>query len=34
LFTPLHLNPNVRKPIREIFGEEAVSDTRGGERNI
>jgi UDP-N-acetylglucosamine 2-epimerase (non-hydrolysing) len=31
---PMHLNPNVRKPIREIFGEEAVSDTRGGERNI
>jgi len=23
---PMHLNPNVRKPIREIFGEEAVSD--------
>jgi UDP-N-acetylglucosamine 2-epimerase (non-hydrolysing) len=31
---PMHLNPNVRKPIREIFGEEAVSDTHGGERNI
>jgi UDP-N-acetylglucosamine 2-epimerase (non-hydrolysing) len=31
---PMHLNPNVRKPIREIFGEEAVSGTNGGERNI
>ena len=31
---PMHLNPNVRKPIREIFGDEAVSGTNGGERNI
>ncbi|MDN5307370.1 MAG: hypothetical protein PWP16_733 [Eubacteriaceae bacterium] len=31
---PMHLNPNVRKPIRKIFGEKAVSDTRGGGRNI
>jgi UDP-N-acetylglucosamine 2-epimerase (non-hydrolysing) len=31
---PMHLNPNVRKPIRDIFGEEAVSGTNGGERNI
>jgi UDP-N-acetylglucosamine 2-epimerase (non-hydrolysing) len=31
---PMHLNPNVRKPIRKIFGEEAVSGTHGGERNI
>ena len=31
---PMHLNPNVRKPIQEIFGEEAVSGTRGGGRNI
>lgn len=31
---PMHLNPNVRKPIFEIFGEEAVSGTNGGERNI
>lgn len=31
---PMHLNPNVRKPILEIFGEEAVSGTNGGERNI
>lgn len=31
---PMHLNPNVRKPILEIFGEEAVSGTSGGERNI
>jgi UDP-N-acetylglucosamine 2-epimerase (non-hydrolysing) len=30
----MHLNPNVRKPIREIFGDEAVSGTNGGERNI
>jgi UDP-N-acetylglucosamine 2-epimerase (non-hydrolysing) len=30
----MHLNPNVRKPIREIFGEEAVSGTNGSERNI
>jgi UDP-N-acetylglucosamine 2-epimerase (non-hydrolysing) len=30
----MHLNPNVRKLIREIFGEEAVSDTLGGETNI
>lgn len=31
---PMHLNPNVRKPILEIFGDEAVSGTNGGERNI
>lgn len=31
---PMHLNPNVRKPILDIFGEEAVSGTRGGKRNI
>lgn len=31
---PMHLNPNVRKPILEIFGEEAVSGTSGSERNI
>jgi UDP-N-acetylglucosamine 2-epimerase (non-hydrolysing) len=31
---PMHLNPNVRKPIRETFGDEAVSGTNGGERNI
>lgn len=31
---PMHLNPNVRKPILDIFGEEAVSGTNGGERNI
>ena len=31
---PMHLNPNVRKPIREIFGDEAVSGTNGGKRNI
>ena len=31
---PMHLNPNVRKPILEIFGEEAVSGTNGGGRNI
>lgn len=31
---PMHLNPNVRKPILEIFGEEAVSGTNGDERNI
>jgi UDP-N-acetylglucosamine 2-epimerase (non-hydrolysing) len=31
---PMHLNPNVRKPILEIFGEEAVSGANGGERNI
>lgn len=31
---PMHLNPNVRKPILEIFGEEAVSGNNGGERNI
>lgn len=31
---PMHLNPNVRKPILEIFGEETVSGTNGGSRNI
>ena len=24
---PMHLNPNVRKPIREVFGEEAVNQS-------
>jgi len=31
---PMHLNPNVRKPILEIFGEEAVSGINGDDRNI
>ncbi|MDD3945142.1 MAG: UDP-N-acetylglucosamine 2-epimerase (non-hydrolyzing) [Bacteroidales bacterium] len=31
---PMHLNPNVRQPIREIFGDKAVSCTHDGERNI
>ena len=31
---PMHLNPNVRKPIREIFGEETVSGSSRHERNI
>ena len=31
---PMHLNPNVRKPILEIFGEETVSGVNGGVRNI
>lgn len=31
---PMHLNPNVRKPIREIFGEEAVSGKGNGSQNI
>lgn len=31
---PMHLNPNVRKPILEIFGEEAVSGTSGRDRTI
>jgi UDP-N-acetylglucosamine 2-epimerase (non-hydrolysing) len=31
---PMHLNPNVRKPIWEIFGEEAVSGRGNGNRNI
>jgi len=31
---PMHLNPNVRKPILEIFGEETVSGTYEGDRNI
>lgn len=32
---PMHLNPNVRKPIREIFGDEAVTVTSVSEdRNI
>jgi len=30
----MHLNPNVRKPILEIFGEEAVSGRDNGNRNI
>lgn len=31
---PMHLNPNVRKPILEIFGGEAVSVKSSRERNI
>lgn len=31
---PMHLNPNVRKPIREIFGEKAVTGRSGKESNI
>lgn len=31
---PMHLNPNVRKPILEIFGEETVSGTNCDNRNI
>lgn len=31
---PMHLNPNVRKPILEIFGEEAVSGKNRNGRNI
>jgi UDP-N-acetylglucosamine 2-epimerase (non-hydrolysing) len=32
---PMHLNPNVRKPIKEIFGEEAVNNhSRSDKRNI
>lgn len=31
---PMHLNPNVRKPIREIFGEETVTGRSGKESNI
>jgi UDP-N-acetylglucosamine 2-epimerase (non-hydrolysing) len=31
---PMHLNPNVRKPILEIFGEAAVSGTKNDNRNI
>ena len=31
---PMHLNPNVRKPIREIFGEEIVSGKNYDNRNI
>lgn len=34
---PMHLNPNVRRPIKEIFGEAAVSkniEDRSSERNI
>lgn len=31
---PMHLNPNVRKPIREIFGERAVSGENLKEHNI
>ena len=30
----MHLNPNVRKPIREIFGDEAVSGRGNDNRNI
>lgn len=31
---PMHLNPNVRKPILEIFGKEVVSGNYDGVRNI
>ncbi|MDD4033280.1 MAG: UDP-N-acetylglucosamine 2-epimerase (non-hydrolyzing) [Bacteroidales bacterium] len=31
---PMHLNPNVRKPIREIFGEDAVKGNNDNESNI
>jgi UDP-N-acetylglucosamine 2-epimerase (non-hydrolysing) len=31
---PMHLNPNVRKPILEIFGEATVSGTKNDNRNI
>jgi UDP-N-acetylglucosamine 2-epimerase (non-hydrolysing) len=31
---PMHLNPNVRKPILEIFGEAAVSGTKNDNQNI
>ena len=31
---PMHLNPNVRKPILEIFGEETVFGTNDDNRNI
>ena len=31
---PMHLNPNVRKPILEIFGKEVVSGSNSDERNI
>ena len=32
---PMHLNPNVRKPIAQVFGEEAVSDKHfSGKQNF
>jgi UDP-N-acetylglucosamine 2-epimerase (non-hydrolysing) len=31
---PMHLNPNVRKPILDIFGEEAVAGRDNSNRNI
>lgn len=31
---PMHLNPNVRKPIREIFGEGTVTERNSKESNI
>lgn len=31
---PMHLNPNVRKPIREIFGEEVMSGAKDDKSNI
>lgn len=32
---PMHLNPNVRKPIREVFGSELADQAgHGGERNL
>ena len=31
---PMHLNPNVRKPIREIFGDDVVEGKISDNRNI
>lgn len=31
---PMHLNPNVRKPIREIFGDDVVEGKTSDNRNI
>lgn len=31
---PMHMNPNVRKPIREIFGDEVVDGATTRDRNI
>lgn len=30
---PMHLNPNVRKPIAEVFGEEAICNNRNGNQS-
>lgn len=30
---PMHLNPNVRKPIAEVFGEEAICNSRNGNQS-